>query len=102
MSKTIKTEVKGADALENFWGQYFPETPVCALPECGGIASEVDSFFPYLDDLNRCENHPLETKEPLRRSARGCTRHGQHSFHGDGNRGSGLSLAMKHRLRLYR
>ncbi len=102
MSRTIKAEVAGTDELARFWDQYFPETPVCSHPECEGIAREVDSFFPYLDDLNRCDSHPLEPNEPLRRSARGCIQSGLHSIHGIGAKASGLSLAMKYGMRLYR
>ncbi len=102
MSRTIRAQAAGTDELARFWDQYFPETPVCSHPECGDIAREVDSFFPYLDDLNRCDSHPLEPNEPLRRSARGCMRGGLHSVHGAGEKASGLSLAMKNRMRLYR
>jgi len=102
MSKTIKAVVTGTEALTRFWRQYFPEVPVCSLPECGGVAVEVDSYFPYLDDLNRCEDHPLNGMEPLRRSARGCTARGHASDHGPGIVGSGLSLAMKHWRRALR
>ena len=59
MEKTIKTDIKGVEALTVFWGQYFPEVPVCSHPNCGRVAAEVDAFFPYIDDLNRCEAHPL-------------------------------------------
>jgi hypothetical protein len=102
MSKTIKALVQGKEDLTRFWQQYFPETPVCSLPECGSVACEVDSFFPYLDDLNRCENHPLDSADPLRRSARGCTRQEPSSAPGHGSLGSGLTLAMKRRRRLFR
>ncbi len=72
---------------------------MCALPECDCVACEVDSYFPYLDDLNRCEQHPLELMEPLRRSARGCTARYRAPESGTGCVASGLSLAMKHRRR---
>ncbi len=74
MDKTIKAEISGSDALARFWAQYFMETPVCTHPDCGTVAHVVDSFFPYLDDLNRCENHPSENREARRWAARnmGC------------------------------
>lgn len=102
MEKTIKTHLRGSDDLARFWNQYFQETPVCSLPECSGVAAEVDSFFPYLDDLNRCESHPLELKETIRRPAQGCLRVGPPSVHRAAGKAFRLSLPMKHRMRLYR
>ena len=56
MEWNITAQVSGPDRLARFWSQYFAETPLCAV--CGTVASEVDPFFPYLDDLNRCPGHP--------------------------------------------
>ena len=56
MEWNITAQVSGPDRLARFWGQYFAETPLCAV--CGAVAREVDPFFPYLDDLNRCPGHP--------------------------------------------
>lgn len=90
MVKTIRAEISGKDALATFWAQYFMEIPVCSHPECGTVASEVDTFFPYLDDLNRCENHPLESRVPKRWAARarGCR---------EGRRAAPLSLGYRAR-----
>ena len=60
MEKTIRTDIRGVEALTDFWGQYFPEVPVCTHADCGCVAAEVDAFFPYIDDFNRCETHSLE------------------------------------------
>ena len=46
--------------LSHFWAQYFAEIPVCTCEACGEVAIEVDPFFPYLDDRNRCTSHRLE------------------------------------------
>ena len=56
MEWNITAQVSGPDRLTRFWSQYFAETPLCAV--CGTVAREVDPFFPYLDDLNRCPGHP--------------------------------------------
>jgi hypothetical protein len=45
--------------LGNFWGRYFAEVPTCTHDDCARIAHEVDPFFPYLDDRNRCHEHRL-------------------------------------------
>ena len=44
-------------SLSGFWQQYFKETPLCSREGCGNVALEVDPFFPYLDDRNRCGEH---------------------------------------------
>ena len=69
MAKTIKSEIRGIEALTVFWRQYFREIPVCSHPECACVASEVDAFFPYIDDFNRCEDHPLESMQVRSRGA---------------------------------
>ena len=43
--------------LTRFWSGYFSETPLCTHAECQGVAVEVDPYFPYLDDNNRCLEH---------------------------------------------
>ncbi len=60
---TIKAPAGAQQRLGEFWERYFAETPTCSSTECSRIAAEVDPFFPYLDDLNRCEQHSLR---PLR------------------------------------
>lgn len=45
--------------LGQFWGRYFTEIPVCSHEQCARIALEIDPFFPYLDDRNRCDQHRL-------------------------------------------
>ena len=62
MDWNIAAQVSGPDHLARFWSEYFAETPLCAV--CRTVASEVDPFFPYLDDLNRCPGHP-RTITPL-------------------------------------
>ena len=54
---TIKAPVQAQPELSSFWARYFVETPVCTCDACGEVAIEVDPFFPYLDDLNRCVVH---------------------------------------------
>lgn len=46
--------------LGQFWGKYFAEIPMCSHEDCGRIAQNVDPFFPYLDDRNRCHEHADE------------------------------------------
>ncbi len=63
-----------ADAIDNsqplgenltlYWNTIFSETPRCKSPGCQRVAHEVDAFFPYIDDHNRCDHHPGAT-EPL-------------------------------------
>ena len=55
--QTILAETLDERKLTSFWQNVFPEMPVCTEPGCGKVAREVDSFFPYLDDLNRCDSH---------------------------------------------
>lgn len=45
------------NTLVGFWAGIFQEIPTCADQACGEVAVEVDPFFPYLDDYNRCEGH---------------------------------------------
>jgi len=54
---TIKAPHHHNGLLGNFWAKYFPEVPLCTSEGCAEIASDVDPFFPYLDDLNRCPRH---------------------------------------------
>lgn len=54
---TIKAPQEAQPALSSFWAQYFIEIPICTCEACGEVAIEVDPFFPYLDDLNRCTVH---------------------------------------------
>lgn len=60
MSMTIKAPEQARPVLGSFWSQYFSETPTCTCESCGEVAIEVDPYFPYLDDLNRCAVHRLE------------------------------------------
>lgn len=50
------------------WSGCLPELPRCAVEGCDRHAIEVDSFFPYLDDRNRCDFHSLapQTLMPVR------------------------------------
>jgi hypothetical protein len=57
MSNTIKAPERARLMLSSFWAQYFSETPTCTCEACGEVAIEVDPYFPYLDDLNRCISH---------------------------------------------
>lgn len=92
MPRTIKSEIRGIEALTVFWRQYFREIPVCSHPECACVASEVDAFFPYIDDFNRCEDHPLQNMEIRSRSAsagRHAARRGFSPRSADGSRSHG-------------
>jgi hypothetical protein len=61
MDRTISApNVREQNDLGQFWGRYFAEIPVCTHEDCERIAHEVDPFFPYLDDRNRCDQHRLE------------------------------------------
>ena len=60
MSATIKAPEGARLELSSFWSRYFSETPTCTCEACEEVAIEVDPFFPYLDDLNRCISHRLE------------------------------------------
>ncbi|MDH4246518.1 MAG: hypothetical protein OEW39_01725 [Deltaproteobacteria bacterium] len=57
MDITLRAPGKETVSLANFWEQYFKETPMCSHEGCLNVAHEVDPFFPYLDDLNRCGEH---------------------------------------------
>ena len=87
---TIKTEVRGADKLTLFWGQYFPETPVCSHPDCISVATEVDAFFPYIDDFNRCDLHFVESGDVTDNRTAGATTCGHRARrHGTSRSGKG-------------
>jgi hypothetical protein len=57
MESTIKAPPTLQGRLGEFWQRYFQEIPTCSCEECAEVAVEVDPFFPYLDDLNRCLAH---------------------------------------------
>lgn len=57
MSTTIKAPDGARLELSSFWSRYFSETPTCTCGACDEVAIEVDPFFPYLDDFNRCFLH---------------------------------------------
>ena len=57
MPHTIKAPERAQPQLSSFWEQYFSETPTCTCGACGEVAIEVDPYFPYLDDFNRCILH---------------------------------------------
>lgn len=57
MQTPMKAPAHVGPELQNFWIQYFAEVPTCNHPGCEHVAAEVDPFFPYLDDLNRCFMH---------------------------------------------
>jgi hypothetical protein len=62
MPSTIKAPEQARTELSSFWAQYFSETPTCTCDACGEVAIEVDPFFPYLDDFNRCVLHRLDAE----------------------------------------
>jgi hypothetical protein len=41
------------------WSGCLPELPQCSVEGCDRHAVEVDAFFPYLDDRNRCDFHSV-------------------------------------------
>jgi hypothetical protein len=58
MDRTISApQGRAQQDLGQFWGRYFAEIPVCTHVDCDRVAVEVDSYFPYLDDRNRCDEH---------------------------------------------
>ena len=54
VTKPLATEVTG---LIRYWTGLFNETPLCKESGCARVATEVDAFFPYIDDYNRCDRH---------------------------------------------
>lgn len=58
MAGTINTSQPQAESLIRYWNTIFVETPRCTAPGCRRVAQEVDAFFPYIDDYNRCDQHP--------------------------------------------
>lgn len=72
MTRTIRTSVTDRRDLRYFWAQYFGETPLCAHPQCGAVACEVDVYFPYIDDFNRCDSHLPEFMDFGPWTARAC------------------------------
>ncbi len=59
MDLKFKAPEGQGENLSGFWAGIFQEIPTCTSRNCGEVAIEVDSFFPYLDDYNRCEGHRL-------------------------------------------
>ena len=57
MELLLKAPLQAFNQLAYFWARYFTETPTCATDGCQSIAVDVDPYFPYLDDLNRCTLH---------------------------------------------
>ena len=57
---TIKAPEQARTELSSFWARYFSEIPTCTCQSCGEVAIEVDPYFPYLDDFNRCAQHRIE------------------------------------------
>lgn len=57
MLACIKSPHLTPEHRARYWERYFEETPLCSVPGCARIADEVDAYFPYLDDHNRCEQH---------------------------------------------
>ena len=60
MSVTINAPVQAQLHLTSFWARYFSEIPACTRTGCKQVAIEVDPYFPYLDDFNRCALHRKE------------------------------------------
>lgn len=59
---TLRAPEMAINRLTRFWAAYFREIPVCTTQDCCQVAIEVDPFFPYLDDYNRCEKHRVTEK----------------------------------------
>ncbi len=57
LAETLKAPVQNRVELGMFWSRYFKEIPTCTSEGCAEVAVEVDPFFPYLDDRNRCQGH---------------------------------------------
>jgi hypothetical protein len=57
MQITLKAPAAPESALGQFWRRYFEEIPTCTCGPCARVAVEVDPYFPYLDDFNRCQDH---------------------------------------------
>jgi len=66
------SEAKDQESLAEMWRGYFAEVPHCSQPGCNNVASEVDDYFPYLDDLNRCDEHLNYREPPQREQKQGC------------------------------
>ncbi|MDH4120573.1 MAG: hypothetical protein OEV94_02560 [Deltaproteobacteria bacterium] len=49
-------------SLSLLWEQGQPEPALCAVPGCTHQAVEIDLYFPYLDDRNRCHQHLRQGK----------------------------------------
>ena len=62
MMDVIKSPDSSPEDATRYWGQYYVETPMCNIAGCGRVAHEVDAFFPYIDDLNRCDEHPGQSE----------------------------------------
>lgn len=58
MANAIKQSDPTSSDASRYWGRLFVETPVCTVPGCDRVAHEVDAFFPFIDDYNRCDRHP--------------------------------------------
>lgn len=48
-----------------YWALWYQEVPRCSEPGCQKVAVEVDTFFPYMDDNNRCWTHRHPDEEML-------------------------------------
>lgn len=57
LAETLNAPAQNTAELDVFWSRYFQETPTCSCEGCAEVAVEVDPFFPYLDDRNRCHGH---------------------------------------------
>ena len=60
MDLTLRAPIAASEDLTGFWADYFNEIPTCTCNECSEVAIEVDPYFPYLDDFNRCAGHILK------------------------------------------
>lgn len=63
MNQILKAPENADGHLARFWSHYFSETPTCTSSGCEDVAVEVDPFFPYLDDLNRCFHHRVKMEQ---------------------------------------
>ena len=72
--QTILAGTNDEEKLKSFWLEFFTELPTCREPGCQHIAMEVDAFFPYLDDNNRCQMHlSLELAKQIAPAKKQCT-----------------------------
>jgi len=75
---TILAGTTNEEKLTHFWQHYFSEIPKCSEPGCERLAMEVDTFFPYLDENNRCQLHLSLDKAKQMVEEGGCSKNLNH------------------------